>query len=66
MPQQQQLFTIGHSTRPLQELVDMLQANGVRLLVDVRTVPKSRTNPQVTDTLLTHVHAAASYNRGWP
>ena len=43
----QQLFTIGHSTHPLEELVSMLRSNGVRLLVDVRTVPKSRTNPQV-------------------
>jgi uncharacterized protein (DUF488 family) len=40
------LYTIGHSTRPLHELVGMLTSNGVTTLVDVRTVPKSRTNPQ--------------------
>lgn len=40
------LYTIGHSTRPLSELVAMLKDNGVKLLVDVRTVPKSHTNPQ--------------------
>ncbi len=40
------LYTIGHSTRPLEELVTMLKDNGVTILVDVRTVPKSRTNPQ--------------------
>lgn len=39
-------FTIGHSTRPLEELVALLKANGVTRLVDVRTVPRSRTNPQ--------------------
>ena len=42
----QPFFTIGHSTRPLGELVALLQANGITRLVDVRTVPRSRTNPQ--------------------
>src|SRR6478672_8929009 len=40
------LFTIGHSTRPLEEFIAMLSANNVDTLVDVRTVPKSRHNPQ--------------------
>jgi uncharacterized protein (DUF488 family) len=39
-------MTIGHSNRPLEELIGMLQAHGVTTLVDVRTVPKSRHNPQ--------------------
>jgi uncharacterized protein (DUF488 family) len=39
-------MTIGHSNRPLEELVAMLRAHGVTTLVDVRTVPKSRHNPQ--------------------
>ncbi len=39
-------FTIGHSTRPIEELTGLLVPNGVALLVDVRTVPRSRTNPQ--------------------
>jgi uncharacterized protein (DUF488 family) len=39
-------FTIGHSTRSLDELVALLAPNEVKLLVDVRTVPRSRTNPQ--------------------
>ena len=39
-------YTIGHSTRALEELVELLQGAGVTLLVDVRTVPRSRTNPQ--------------------
>jgi uncharacterized protein (DUF488 family) len=46
------MMTIGHSNRPLDELIGMLQAHGVDLLVDVRTVPKSRYNPQFnTDSL---------------
>jgi uncharacterized protein (DUF488 family) len=38
--------TIGHSTRPIDEFVAMLNAHGVRRLIDVRTVPRSRANPQ--------------------
>jgi uncharacterized protein (DUF488 family) len=39
-------FTIGHSTRSLAELVALLREAAVTLLVDVRTLPRSRTNPQ--------------------
>ncbi len=46
------IFTIGHSTRPLAEFIALLAAHGVTVLVDVRTVPRSRYNPQFnTDTL---------------
>eukprot|EP00887_Chlorella_sp_A99_P006451 scaffold3.g6451.t1 len=44
--QQPQIFSVGHSTRTVAELADLLKERGVRLLVDVRTVPRSRTNPQ--------------------
>jgi uncharacterized protein (DUF488 family) len=40
------VFTIGHSTRPLEDFVALLRANGVERVVDVRTIPKSRHNPQ--------------------
>jgi uncharacterized protein (DUF488 family) len=40
------VFTIGHSTRKVAELTDLLGQAGVELLVDVRSVPRSRTNPQ--------------------
>ena len=39
------VFTIGHSTRPLQELIDALQAHGIRTLVDIRSFPMSRRLP---------------------
>ena len=39
-------MTIGHSNRPMEELIAQLKAHGVDTLVDVRTVPKSRHNPQ--------------------
>ncbi len=45
-------YTIGHSTRPIDEFVDMLQSAEVARVIDVRTVPRSRTNPQYNrDTL---------------
>jgi uncharacterized protein (DUF488 family) len=40
------IFTVGHSTRPIADFIRLLQAHGVERLVDVRTVPKSRFNPQ--------------------
>ena len=39
-------FTIGHSTRTIVEFADLLQESGVNLVVDVRSIPRSRTNPQ--------------------
>lgn len=39
-------FTIGHSTRSTPEFVDLLRVSGIRTVVDVRTMPRSRTNPQ--------------------
>lgn len=45
-------FTIGHSNRALEAFVGLLTGAGIQLLVDVRTIPKSRTNPQFNrDTL---------------
>ncbi|HEV2690590.1 MAG TPA: DUF488 domain-containing protein [Bryobacteraceae bacterium] len=40
------IWTIGHSTRPIEEFIGLLQAHGIRQLADVRTVPRSRHNPQ--------------------
>lgn len=46
------VYTVGHSTRSFEELVDLLRAHGVERLVDVRTIPRSRRNPQFNrDTL---------------
>jgi uncharacterized protein (DUF488 family) len=39
-------FTIGHSTRPVDEFIGLLRGSEVSLVVDVRTVPRPRTNPQ--------------------
>lgn len=40
------LFTVGHSTRTLQELLALLRASDVARLADVRTIPRSRHTPQ--------------------
>lgn len=40
------IFTVGHSTHPIDEFVELLRAHGVTQLIDIRTVPKSRHNPQ--------------------
>lgn len=40
------VLTIGHSTRSIESFIGMLRAHKVKRLVDVRTIPRSRTNPQ--------------------
>lgn len=40
------VLTVGHSTRPIEEFIRLLQAHGVTRVIDIRTVPRSRYNPQ--------------------
>ncbi|MEO6970591.1 MAG: DUF488 domain-containing protein [Chthoniobacterales bacterium] len=40
------LLTVGHSTRTIEEFIELLRAHKVTRVVDVRTVPRSRHNPQ--------------------
>jgi len=40
------VFTIGHSIHPIEEFIALLRQAGIRVLVDVRSVPRSRRNPQ--------------------
>lgn len=40
------VYTIGHSTRSIVEFVELLMAGRVELVVDIRSTPRSRTNPQ--------------------
>lgn len=46
------IFTVGHSTRTIPDFVDLLRAGPVELVVDVRTVPRSRHNPQYNENVL--------------
>ena len=40
------IYTVGHSTHELPAFLELLQSHGIRQLVDVRTIPRSRKNPQ--------------------
>ncbi|MCP3143893.1 DUF488 domain-containing protein [Pyxidicoccus xibeiensis] len=46
------VFAVGHSTRPIEELVSLLWAHGVATVVDIRKMPRSRTNPQFNSDAL--------------
>ena len=48
----QLVFTIGHSTRTIPDFVEILGDAAVQLVIDVRTVPRSRTNPQYNEDVL--------------
>src|SRR5690625_4394980 len=59
------IYTVGHSTHPIEEFIAILTAHGINHLVDVRTIPKSRRNPQfggealavsLTDAGITYSH----------
>jgi uncharacterized protein (DUF488 family) len=46
------IYTIGHSNRSIGEFIELLRAHGITGIVDVRTIPKSRHNPQFGETQL--------------
>jgi uncharacterized protein (DUF488 family) len=61
------VLTIGHSNRSIQDFLAMLKAHGVELLVDVRTVPRSRHNPQFNvDELPASLRAVGIEHRHMP
>jgi len=53
------VFTVGHSTRPTEEFLALLRSHDVATLVDVRTVPRSRRNPQFNRETLPDALAGA-------
>jgi uncharacterized protein (DUF488 family) len=53
------IFTIGHSTHPIGEFIELLRAHDVGQIIDIRTIPKSRHNPQFnSDALAASLRAA--------
>lgn len=48
------IFTVGHSTLPIEEFIALLHAYGIECLADIRTVPRSRHNPQFNGDALGH------------
>ncbi len=54
------IYTIGHSTHSSEDFINILKAHGIQFVIDVRTIPKSRHNPQYdgeTLALLLHRNA---------
>ena len=49
------IYTIGHSTHTIEDFIALLKHHGITELVDVRTIPKSRHNPQFNEPELAHV-----------
>lgn len=61
------VFTIGHSTRPFAAFLRLLKAHGVQRVIDVRTIPRSRHNPQFNrDQLSPALHRARLHYRHMP
>jgi uncharacterized protein (DUF488 family) len=48
------IFTVGHSTRSIDEFVELLRAHGVKGVVDIRSIPRSRHNPQFNTDVFEH------------
>jgi Domain of unknown function DUF488 len=46
------ILTVGHSTRSIDEFVELLRRHGIERLVDIRTIPRSRRNPQFNSDAL--------------
>jgi uncharacterized protein (DUF488 family) len=53
------IWTIGHSTRRIGEFIDLLRANGIRAIADIRAFPASRRHPQFNGPALAAALAEA-------
>lgn len=59
------LYTVGHSTRTLEELIETLRAHEIRTLVDIRAFPMSRRLPQFNRESLAETLPAAGIRYAW-
>jgi uncharacterized protein (DUF488 family) len=61
------ILTVGHSTHPIEDFLKLLAAHAVELLIDIRTIPKSRRNPQYnSDSLAQALERAGIEYRHMP
>src|SRR4051794_31951805 len=61
------ILTVGHSTRPIGEFISLLKAHDVKRVADVRTIPRSRHNPQFNRAeLACALHSARLHYRYMP
>src|SRR2546425_8204896 len=64
---EQAIYTVGHSTRALDEFLGLLQAQGVRQIADIRMVPRSRRHPHFSmDALSASLRRAGGVYRHFP
>lgn len=61
----ERLFSIGHSTQPVEAFIGHLQACGVATLADIRTMPRSRHNPQFNTDSLAQALKQAGMGYAW-
>ncbi len=54
------IYTVGHSTRPVEELIELLRSFAISVVADIRTIPRSRHNPQFNSDPLREVLRAAA------
>ncbi len=59
------LYTIGHSTRTIDELIEALEAHGIQTLVDIRAFPRSRRLPHFNRESLEKTLPAAGIEYRW-
>lgn len=59
------MLTIGHSTLPIETFLKILEENGVACLADIRTIPRSRHNPQFAREALAEALAPESVAYHW-
>lgn len=59
------IFTVGHSTRSLEELLTLCRAHGIELIADVRRFPASRRHPHFAKAALEDALAAAAIGYAW-
>lgn len=53
-PEIKEIFSIGHSTHTIEQLIDLLNAHEISMVIDIRTIPKSRHCPQFNQEELKH------------
>ena len=59
------IYTVGHGRLSAKELIELLRAQGVRLVVDVRAVPFSRANPEANQQTLARALKEARFDYLW-
>lgn len=57
--------TIGHSTKSIREFVELLNAGGTQYVVDIRSITRSRTNPQFDRDTLPNTLASYQIGHAW-